>query len=152
MSDTHTPPNLTVVDSQAEKAEVTSATEPEAVATETAAARPGSTSRGWIGWLLLAAAVVFAWQWLTQLGQVEALEAEVAVLEGKLTEAQAEIVAWESHSVAVKGAVADATAGIAAQLGALETLVSGGPGGVAEPVLAEPAPAVPSAPTAPEGL
>ena len=99
---------------------------------------------------MLAAAVVFAWQWLTQLNAVEALEGKVAALEGQLDEARAEIAGWESHAEAVQGAVTKTTAGIAAQLSALQALVDAGPGGELAPVAAEPAPAAPAAALAAE--
>jgi len=131
MPDPNTPGRkLTIVDDESEGSRAAgSGAEPGAQdEQDEQGAAPTSSSRAWIAWLLLAAAAVFAWQWLTQLERVESLEAEVAALEGRLGDAESEIAAWARHSDAVRDAVEQAAAGISVELEALEAAVAGAPG------------------------
>lgn len=77
----------------------------------------------YLTWLLLGAALLFAWLWLMQVEKANGLAADLAGVEGELASAQADIVAWEEHGASVQSGVE----GIATQLGALQDLLLAAP-------------------------
>jgi len=118
MPEPHSPPRLSVVDElptadPADPGEVRSRRGP----------RPG--------WLLLVAALLLAWLWLTQLDRSQALERQISGLESELAGAQAELASWQQrmHDIAT------GLDGLTAQLAALQLLAAerADPATVAEP-------------------
>jgi hypothetical protein len=89
MSEPQSPPNLSVVEAPAD-------TEP---------AEPRRGMRRVLPWLLLVAALVFAWLWLNQLERTQSLERRVSTLELDLAGARDDLAASEAHMDEVRGGI-----------------------------------------------
>lgn len=128
MPEPHSPPRLSVVDEPLT---------PEPADPGEVRSRRGPRR----GWLLLVAALLLAWLWLTQLDRSQALERQISGLESELAGAQAELASWQQrmHDIAT------GLDGLTAQLAALQLLAAERPdpamGAEAEPSApGEPAP------------
>ena len=83
----------------------------------------GRSGAGVLTWLLIGAALLFAWLWLTQVEKANGLADQIVGLEEDLATARAGLAAWEVHHDAVRGGVE----GLAVQLGALQALLERSP-------------------------
>jgi hypothetical protein len=109
----------------ADKAEPAAPVEPQRSTPEPSpsSASPPAASTSYATWLLLAAVLLFAWLWLTQLEKANGLAANLATTQAGLASAKADIGAWESHGAQIKTGVQ----GIASQLGVLQELLADAP-------------------------
>ena len=82
---------------------------------------PRSRVRSALPWLLLVAALAFAWLWLSQLERSRELAGRVAAVEVELADARADLASWQTRMEGVRGGIER----VASEVDALRALASG---------------------------